>query len=261
MSEKTLPARTPDPFANFKAAQREAWSSFAPFETFTAIPAAKLVKFAQINAGQSVLDVACGTGVVAVTAARLGAKAAELDLSPALIERARYNATVAQVDVEFLEGDVEAMPYLDGSFDVVLSQYEHMFAPRPSIALQEMLRVLKISGRSRSQPGLQNFSLRDNSRSLHAICRPHLMERMWRSTGFVGRSQYHSPAAWRSGNQHSFRAGYDDCAFAQHPILPWPGDGPVATQPGKIRSATPGDGNAAEIPVRRSRRPSTSCRS
>ena len=118
-----MPARTPDPFANFKAAQREAWSSFAPFETFTAIPAA------QINAGQSVLDVACGTGVVSVTAARLGAKAAGLDLSPALIERrAHYNATVAQVDVEFLEGDVEAMPYLDGSFDVVLSQYGHMFA-------------------------------------------------------------------------------------------------------------------------------------
>jgi SAM-dependent methyltransferase len=142
-----VPARPPDPFAKFKAAQRVAWSSFAPFETFTAIPAAKLVKFAQISAGQSVLDVACGTGVVAVTAACLGAKAAGLDLSPALIERAHYNATVAQVDVDFLEGDVEAMPYPDASFDVVLSQYGHMFAPRPSIAIQEMLRVLKVGGR------------------------------------------------------------------------------------------------------------------
>src|SRR5271166_892628 len=53
-----------DPFANFKAAQREGWSVFAPVEIFTTMPAAKLVKFAQVAAGQRVLDVACGTGVV-----------------------------------------------------------------------------------------------------------------------------------------------------------------------------------------------------
>jgi 2-polyprenyl-3-methyl-5-hydroxy-6-metoxy-1,4-benzoquinol methylase len=59
-----------DPFAKFKEAQREGWSSFGPVEIMTTVPAARLVKFAQVKAGQRVLDVACGTGVVAITAAR-----------------------------------------------------------------------------------------------------------------------------------------------------------------------------------------------
>lgn len=136
-----------DPYAKFKAAQREAWALFAPMETFTTMPAAKLVKFAQVAEGQRVLDAACGTGVVAVTAARRGAKVSGLDLSPALLERARRNATVAAVDIDFVEGDAEALPYPDASFDVVLSQYGHIFAPRPAVAVQEMLRVLKAGGR------------------------------------------------------------------------------------------------------------------
>ena len=69
-----MTAATADPFAKFKAAQREGWSSFAPVEIMTTTPAAKLVKFAQVAPGQQVLDVACGTGVVAVTAARRGAR-------------------------------------------------------------------------------------------------------------------------------------------------------------------------------------------
>src|ERR1700730_349108 len=136
-----------DPFAKYKAAQREAWSSFLPVEVITTIPAAKLVKFAQVRAGQRLLDVACGTGVVAVTAARRGAKVSGLDLSPVLLERARHNASVAAVDIDFTEGDAEALPYPDGSFDVVVSQYGHIFAPRPAVVLKEMLRVLKKGGR------------------------------------------------------------------------------------------------------------------
>jgi ubiquinone/menaquinone biosynthesis C-methylase UbiE len=136
-----------DPFAKYKAAQREAWSSFLPVEVITTIPAAKLVKFAQVAPGQRLLDVACGTGVVAVTAARRGAKVSGLDLSPVLLERAQHNASVAAVDSDFIEGDAEALPYPDASFDVVLSQYGHIFAPRPVVVLKEMLRVLKVGGR------------------------------------------------------------------------------------------------------------------
>jgi SAM-dependent methyltransferase len=136
-----------DPFAKFKAAQREAWAAFAPVEINTIIPAAKLVKFAQVAAGQKVLDVACGTGVVAVTAARRRAEVSALDLSPALIERARNNADTAELEIDFREGDIEALPYPDASFDVVLSQFGHIFAPRPAVAVQEMLRVLKAGGR------------------------------------------------------------------------------------------------------------------
>jgi SAM-dependent methyltransferase len=136
-----------DPFEKFKAAQREGWSSFTPVELMTTPPAAKLVKFAQVGCGERVLDVGCGTGVVAVTAARLGAKVTGLDLTPALLERARENASIAGLDIEFIEGDAEALPFPDASFDVVLSQFGHIFAPRPAVAVREMLRVLKPGGR------------------------------------------------------------------------------------------------------------------
>lgn len=136
-----------DPFVQFKAAQREGWVFFAPLEAHTTRPAAALVKFAGVRAGATVLDVACGTGVVAVTAARAGAIVRGLDLTPALLERARHNAALAAVEIEFREGDAEALPYAEGSFDMVLSQFGHMFAPRPQVAVAEMLRVLKPGGR------------------------------------------------------------------------------------------------------------------
>jgi SAM-dependent methyltransferase len=138
---------TTDPFAEFKAAQREGWASFAPLEMQTIRPAAALVRFAGVARGEALLDVGCGTGPVAVTAARAGAKVRALDLSPALLEHARRNADTAGVEVDFKEGDVESLPYPDAAFDVVVSQFGHMFAPRPDVAIREMLRVLKPGGR------------------------------------------------------------------------------------------------------------------
>src|SRR5712675_1316568 len=108
--------------------------------------AARLVKFAGVQADQRVLDVACGTGVVAITAARLGAKTSGLDLTPELLEQARENSKVAGVESDWREGDVEQLPFGDASFDVVMSQFGHIFAPRPSLAIAEMLRVLKPGG-------------------------------------------------------------------------------------------------------------------
>lgn len=136
-----------DPFGPFKAAQRESWAGFAVNELFTTPPAAALVKFAGVGPHEKVLDVGCGTGVVAVTAARAGAHVKGLDLTPALLDRARENAALAEAEIEFTEGDAEALPYADGSFDVVLSQFGHMFAPRPKLVTAEMLRVLKPGGR------------------------------------------------------------------------------------------------------------------
>src|SRR5512136_944310 len=100
-----------DPFAQLKSIQREGWALFAPLEAVTTIPAARLVKHARVRAGQLVLDVGCGTGVAAVTAARTGAKVSALDLSPVLIEHGKKHAALAGVDVQFKEGDVEALPY------------------------------------------------------------------------------------------------------------------------------------------------------
>jgi SAM-dependent methyltransferase len=84
--------------------------------------------------------------VVTITAAKLGASATGLDLTPELLQRARENARISEVEVEFHEGDAEALPFSDQSFDVVLSQFGHMFAPRPELAISEMLRVLKPAG-------------------------------------------------------------------------------------------------------------------
>jgi SAM-dependent methyltransferase len=135
-----------DPFESFKAMQKQGWVHFVPFEAITTPCAAKLVKRAGVRAGQRVLDVACGTGVVSVTAARLGAHVTGLDLTPELLERARENSRTAGVDVEWIEGDVEKLPFGDAAFDVVLSEFGHIFAPRPEIAVSEMLRVLKPGG-------------------------------------------------------------------------------------------------------------------
>lgn len=135
-----------DAIAQFKENAKQGWSSFAPTEIATGSTAPRLVRFAGIGRGNEVLDVACGTGVVALTAARLGARVTGVDLTPALIEHARQNAAIMNLQVEWHEGNVEALPFDDARFDVVVSQFGHIFAPRADIATSEMLRVLKPGG-------------------------------------------------------------------------------------------------------------------
>lgn len=136
-----------DPIQEFKAKQREGWASFVPVEMVTTPTAARLVRFAGVKTGQKVLDVGCGTGVVAITARRAGARVTGLDLTPELLARAKeHSAVPGYEDIAWKEGDVEVMPFGDGEFDVVLSQFGHMFAPRPEVATREMLRVLKPGG-------------------------------------------------------------------------------------------------------------------
>jgi SAM-dependent methyltransferase len=141
-----------DPFAELKKRQREMWASFTPTAIFTTPTAGHLVNFAGIASGETVLDVGTGTGVVAITAARAGASVTGLDLTPELLEQARENSRIARVnqngqEIEWTEGDAESLPYPDASFDVVVSQFGHMFAPRPELAVAEMRRVLKPGGR------------------------------------------------------------------------------------------------------------------
>jgi SAM-dependent methyltransferase len=135
-----------DELAGFKEIQKQGWAHFAPLESVTTPAAARLVKHAGVRPGQRVLDVACGTGVVAVTAARLGARVTGLDFTPELLDRARENSRIAEVDVDWHEGDAEDLPFDDEAFDVVLSQYGHIFAPRPAVVTAGMLRVLKRGG-------------------------------------------------------------------------------------------------------------------
>jgi SAM-dependent methyltransferase len=137
-----------DPIAELKQRQREMWASFAPTAMFTTPVSGHLVKFAHIAPGEHVLDVGTGTGVVAITAARIGAQVQALDLTPELLAQARDNARIArQQDIVWTEGDAEQLPYANESFDVVLSQFGHMFAPRAEVAMAELRRVLRPTGR------------------------------------------------------------------------------------------------------------------
>jgi len=137
-----------DPFHELKQRQREMWVSFAPAASYTTVVAAHLVAFAGVAPGEALLDVGTGTGVVAITAARAGAQVAALDLTPELLAHAHENGRIArQHDIAWTEGDAERLPYEDARFDVVLSQFGHIFAPRPDVAMAEIRRVLKPGGR------------------------------------------------------------------------------------------------------------------
>jgi SAM-dependent methyltransferase len=106
-----------------------------------------LVDRLEIQAGERVLDVACGTGNVSLPAAATGADVTGVDISPKLLEDARRNAANAGVEIEFVEGDAQDMPFEDDSFDVVASTFGCMFAPDHAKTAAEMVRVLKPGGR------------------------------------------------------------------------------------------------------------------
>jgi SAM-dependent methyltransferase len=93
--------------------------------------------------GQRLLDVATGSGNVAIPAALAGAEVTGLDLTPKLLEVARARASDAGVEVTFVEGDAEELPFAQGSFDRVTSCFGVMFAPRQQVAAAELVRVAR----------------------------------------------------------------------------------------------------------------------
>jgi SAM-dependent methyltransferase len=92
------------------------------------------------------LDVACGTGNLALPAARAGAEVTGVDIAPNLVEQARENARREGLNVQFDEGDAEALPYEDASFDAVVTMFGAMFAPRPDLVASELKRVCRPGG-------------------------------------------------------------------------------------------------------------------
>ncbi len=143
----TLIAHTPDLTA-VKQRQQATWSS-GDFHTIAAliVPVAeRLVDAADLRAGSRVLDVATGSGNAALAAARVGARVTGIDYVPALLERGRARAAAEGLDVELVEGDAEAIPFPDASFDAVLSVYGSMFAPDHARAAAEIVRACRPGG-------------------------------------------------------------------------------------------------------------------
>lgn len=102
-----------------------------------------LVDACHVTAGQDVLDVAAGTGNAAIPAARTGAHVVACDLSPALLDVGRQVADEAGIRLEWKQGDAEALPFADASFDVVMSSVGVMFAPHHEAAADELVRVAR----------------------------------------------------------------------------------------------------------------------
>jgi SAM-dependent methyltransferase len=104
------------------------------------------VRGLNLQPGMRVLDVACGTGNLAIPAARLGAVVTGVDIAPNLIEQARENARREGLTIQFDEGDAENLPYEDGSFDAVITMFGAMFTPRPELTAAELKRVVRPGG-------------------------------------------------------------------------------------------------------------------
>ena len=96
--------------------------------------------------GCQLLDVACGSGQLALWAARDGINVTGVDIAPNLVQRAQVRANAEGLKAHFIEGDAEALPFEDATFDVVTSLIGAMFAPRPELVASELLRVCSPGG-------------------------------------------------------------------------------------------------------------------
>jgi ubiquinone/menaquinone biosynthesis C-methylase UbiE len=128
--------------------QRVTWSTgdFAVIGLSIVPVADALVEAADPHATARVLDVACGSGNVAIAAARRYCEVTGVDYVPALLERGRQRAQAEGTRIRFDEGDAQALPYADAAFDFVFSTFGVMFAPDQEQTARELLRVCRTSG-------------------------------------------------------------------------------------------------------------------
>jgi len=139
-----------------KTRQQGAWSSgdYAIIGTTLQIVGEALCEALDLRAGQKVLDVAAGNGNVTLAAARRWCEVVSTDYVPALLERGRERAAAERLAIEFRQADAEALPFVDASFDVVVSTFGVMFTPNQDKAATELLRVCKPGGKI----GLANWT-------------------------------------------------------------------------------------------------------
>ena len=133
---------------SLKAKLKATWSAgdFDKIAQVYAPDAAAFIARLLLKPGIRVLDVACGSGNLSFPAAQAGAIVTGVDIAPYLIATARTRALETGVNIQFDEGDAEELPYADASFDVVVSMFGAMFAPRPALVVSELARVCRPGG-------------------------------------------------------------------------------------------------------------------
>ncbi|HEY0367107.1 MAG TPA: class I SAM-dependent methyltransferase [Pyrinomonadaceae bacterium] len=131
-----------------KTRLRATWiaGDFGQIARYYASQAEEFINRLDLKPGMKVLDVACGTGNLALPAAKTGATVTGVDIAPNLVEQARENAKAAGLNAKFDEGDAEALSYADASFDAVVTMFGAMFAPRPDLVAAELKRVCRPGG-------------------------------------------------------------------------------------------------------------------
>ena len=142
------PQITPEMDA-LKARLKATWMSgnYGHFARYLEPSALEFLARISVQAGTRMLDVACGAGQISIPAARAGARVTGVDIATNSIEQARARAQAEGLDARFDEGDAEMLPYEDASFDLVVSLFGAMFAPRPERVAAELVRVCRPGGR------------------------------------------------------------------------------------------------------------------
>jgi len=133
---------------SLKSKLRATWTAgdFAEIAKSIQSGAEEFVARLDLKPGTTVLDVACGNGNTAIPAALAGADVTGVDIAPYLIEQAIERAAQENASAEFDVGDAEDLPYEPESFDLVLTMFGAMFAPRPEIVVSELERVCRPGG-------------------------------------------------------------------------------------------------------------------
>jgi SAM-dependent methyltransferase len=137
-----------DPVDALKEAHRATWADgnySAVAQLMEDVPP-HMLSAVGVDVHHRVLDVATGTGNVALRAARSGAQVTGLDLTPELLDVAAVRAAALGAEVKWIQGDAEALPFPDQSFDRVLSAFGIQFAPRHEITTRELVRVCRPGG-------------------------------------------------------------------------------------------------------------------
>ena len=135
-------------FSQLKSAMKAAWTAgdFGEIAKHAAREGEEFVNRLSIQPGARVLDVACGTGNTAIPAAHAGAEVIGVDIATNSLEQARARAQAEGLQAKFQEGDAEELQFRDGEFDIVITMFGAMFAPRPERVAAELLRVCKPGG-------------------------------------------------------------------------------------------------------------------